>query len=212
MTRLNQKGKRAVKDIPIFLDARLWSELESLVSSCQWPYKTNVEEFHQRDKALICLLILSGLRVSELLKLKRLQFRIYENKTELANVKTLKNGLPRDRIILPHEGKLAPFTRTFEEWLLKVPSPECYVFPRGSAEGFHWDRPLGRKRVFWIIKTSTNRFPHWFRSVCETVYGRIIFRNNAWKLKEFMGLKRLDSTTPYVRGSWEEDENRIYQL
>ena len=65
---------------------------------------------------------------------------------------------------------------------------------------------------FWIIKTMTDRFPHWFRSVCETIYGRLIFNSDAWKLKEFMGLRRLDSTTPYVQGSWEEDEEKIFKL
>ena len=99
--------------------------------------------------------------------------------------------------------------------MLNVPSDECYVFPKGvglKAGSFLWDKPLSTKRAFWIIKTGTGKFPHWFRAICETVYGRLVFKSDAWKLKEFMGLRRLDSTTPYVKGSWEENEAQIYKL
>jgi len=110
------------------------------------------------------------------------------------------------------KGNFAPFTRKFSEWLQKIPNENCFIFPSGGIHGFNWKSKLSRQRAHWIIKTATQRFPHWFRGVCETVYGRLIFQNDAWKLKEFMGLKNLDSTTPYVGGSWEEDERRIFEL
>jgi len=206
------RPKRSVSDIPIFLDDRLWEELTILVNMKGWNYKTQRTLFHLRDRALICLLILTGLRISEALLLKKLQIRIYEDEIILANVRTVKSGLIRRKIILPKKGKLSRFTKIFEDWLLKVPSEKSYVFPRGTSCDFMWNRPLSRKRAFWIIRKTTGRFPHWFRAVCENIYGKLIFRNDAWKLKEFMGLKRLDSTTPYVRSSWEEDEDKIYNL
>ena len=210
--------KRKVTDIPIFLDERLWRDLENLVDKCKWPYKSNNEsDYQQRDQALVCLLILTGLRISELLKLRKLQFRIYKSRIELANVQTLKHGELRKKIILPKRGSLAYFTRKFENWLVTVPTEDSYVFPRGRYPAledlaFFWNKPLGRKRVYWIIHETTNRFPHWFRSVTETIYGRLVFRSDAWKLKEFMGLRRLDSTSAYVKGSWEEDIDRIYNI
>lgn len=204
--------KRSVQDIPIFLDRNLYKELKDIVESVLWDYKTNRETYQLRDQAFVCLLILSGLRISEALQLRKKQFRIYDDKIVLANVKTLKRGLIRQRITLPKKGNFAWFTNTVEKWLTVIPTEDSFMFPSGTVAGLRWNIPLSRKRPFWIIKTTVNKFPHWFRGVCETVYGRIVFKNNAWKLKDFMGLKRLDSTTPYVMGPWEEDEERIYDL
>jgi len=209
---LKKVKKRSVHDVPLFLDERLFEELRILVYRKGWDYKTDKEVYQLRDRALISILILTGLRISEALMLKRLQFRIYDNRIILVNVKTVKSGLIRRKITLPKEGKLAEFTGIVERWLRMVPKEEHYVFPSGCAYGPRWDTPLSRGRAFWIIKKQTGRFPHWFRSVCETIYGRLIFNNDAWKLKEFMGLKKLDSTSPYVRGSWEEDEHKIFEL
>jgi len=209
---LGRGKKRSVQDVPIFLDERFFEELRETVESVNWGYKTNQDLYRLRDRAIVCLLILSGLRVSEAVQLKKLQFRVYKKKIILANVKTLKKGLVRHKIILPKRGRLAWFTQVFEDWLRFVPSDDSYVFPSGNQFGFNWGKPLSRKRVFWIVKTTTHKFPHWFRGVCETIYGRLVFKSDAWKLKEFMGLKRLDSTTPYVKGSWEEDEKEIYKI
>lgn len=207
--------KRKVSDVPIFLDDRLWDELHTIINLSGWNYKTNIRLFKLRDRALICLLILTGLRISEALRLRKLQFRVYDKEIVLANAQTVKRGLMRTRIVLPKSGSLAAFTLVFEEWLNVVPYDESYIFPKGTslrAGSFLWDKHLSTKRAFWIIKTTTGKFPQWFRGVCETVYGRLIFKSDAWKLKEFMGLKRLDSTTPYVKGTWEEDEHRIYEI
>lgn len=206
--------KRSVSDIPIFLEG-IWEDLEEILNVDGWPYQTNTVLFQLRDRALICLLILTGLRISEVLRLKKLQFRSYKRKILLANVQTAKHGLLRDKIVLPKQGKLSMFTLVFEEWLNTIPNKESYVFPKGTAlrtGSFLWDKPLSTKRAFWIIKTTTGKFPHWFRAVCETIYGRLVFKSDAWKLKEFMGLKRLDSTSPYVKGTWEDNLENIYKL
>lgn len=207
------KSKRAVADIPIFLDDQFFSQLQLIVESIKWPYKTMPRTYWTRDHALASTLILTGLRVSEALALHRSQLRDYPNRILLVNVHTLKHGLTRQKIVCPKTGRLAPFTHYLEKWLLEVPEDEdACLFPRGSPQGFQWHRPLSRYRAFWIIKTSVNRFPHWFRSVTETIYGRLVFKSDAWKLKDFMGLRRLDSTTPYVKGSWEDNEADIYTL
>lgn len=208
-----KKSKRAVKDIPIFLDQHMFfHNLEKLLKSIQWPYKENKEKLQCRDQALASLLILSGLRVSEALALKRIQFSDEEDRIILANVTTLKHGKLRAKIILPKEGRLSPFTRMFEQWLSQVPSEDDYVFP--SARGFqgeiNWKSSLHRQRAHNIFFKTIKRFPHWFRSVCETIYGKQVFKSDAWKLKDFMGLINLDSTSPYVQSSWEENTDRIF--
>ena len=45
--------KRKVSDVPIFLDNRLWDELNTIINVAGWPYKTNVALFKLRDRALI---------------------------------------------------------------------------------------------------------------------------------------------------------------
>ena len=138
-------NKRKVSDIPVFLDDRLYTDLEETVQKVNWDYKTNPEQFHIRDQALVFLLILTGLRCSEALRLRKLQFREYRNYILLMNVETLKHGNKRQKIILPKEGRLAPFTQIFKTWLDLVPKPECYLFPRGTPYGFFWDKKLKYK-------------------------------------------------------------------
>ena len=211
----NTHTKRKVSDIPIFLDKELYSRLENLVNTNGYDYKKNIGDFKLRDTALQCLLILSGLRISEALQLKKIQFKRYADRIVLANVKTLKNGKMRTRITLPlsDESSLSVFSFVVAAWLDRIPEDKSYVFPGATGfGGFHWNQPLSRFRAHRIIKLANDHFPHWYRSVCETIYGRLVFHNDAWKLKEFMGLKRLDSTTPYVKGTWEEDEDRIFQI
>lgn len=210
-----EHGKRKTKDIPIFLDESLYRNLEELIQSVEWPYKSeHREQLVSRDKALVALLILSGLRVSEALKLKRKQFRIYQEQILLVNVETVKHGHTRAEIILPKRGNLARFTTIFEQWLRQIPetNEENFIFPAASSASIIFEKPLSRYRVHNIIKTLTGKFPHWFRAVCENIYGKKVFRNNAYKLKDFMGLVNLESTTPYIQAAWEEDKDKIFKL
>lgn len=216
--------KRATKDIPIFLDRNFIAELEDVILRIEWPYKGNILQLQQRDQGFTALLSLTGLRVSEAVKLKRSQFRIYTDRIELANAETLKHGLLRKRIYLPKSprARLSRLTRIFEKWLVQVWNPDRehdkgevkdkYVFP--SAKGFEsqidWSKHVDRTRMHQIIFKTTGKFPHWFRAVCETWYGREVFDNNPWKLKSFMGLKRLDSTSDYVQAEWEDDKDKIF--
>jgi integrase len=209
-----EHDKRATKEEPIFVDDALFVDLVKMIKSIEWPYKSKYrDELHTRDQALVSLLILTGLRITEALRLLRKQFRIYDDHVLLMNVDTVKHGLLRKKIILPKLGRLAPFTEIFEAWLKQVQEPESYVFPSANCDGtFNFKHHLTRYRAHTIIKKTCGKFPHWLRAVAENIYGRIVFRNNSYKLKDFMGLINLESTSPYVQAAWEEDENRIYQL
>ena len=117
----------------------------------------------------------------------------------MKNVNTEKHGKMRGEIILPKKGNLARFTLIFEEWLAQVPSEDSFVFPSGNSNGLNFLRPQTRSRSHRIIKSTTGKFPHWFRAVAENIYGRLVFGNNPYKLKDFMGLVNLESTTPYIQ-------------
>lgn len=209
-----EHDRRATKAEPIFVDANLYSDLEKMIKSIEWPYKSKYrDELHARDQALVSLLILTGLRITEALRLLRKQFKIYPEHILLENVQTLKHNNARNRIIFPRSGNLARFTDIFEVWLKQVQEPENYVFPSATCDGeFLFSHPLTRYRAHTIIKKSCGKFPHWFRAIAENIYGRKVFRNNVYKLKDFMGYQNLESTSPYVQATWEEDEKRIYQL
>lgn len=210
-----EHDKRATKDLPIFLDNKFYENLENIIDSLEWDYKSTFrDKFLLRDKALVALLILTGCRISEALRLKRKQFRIYESHILLVNVETVKHGKLRKEIILPKHGSLAVFTAIFETWLKEIPEQqeESYVFPTGTAQGLHYNQSLTRYRANRIIKKTTGKFPHWFRAVCENLYGKKVFNNNAYKLKDFMGLVNLASTDAYVQADWTEDKEKVFKL
>ena len=215
-----EHDKRKVKDEPIFLDDRLLKELEVMIQKVMWPYKNNTELLQLRDKAMVAFFILTGIRNSEKNQLTRKMFRVYEDRILVVNIQPLKHGILRDEIILPKIGGLAPFTLIFEEWLNQIPLVDesdkpinCVIFPTATPSGsFAWNQPLGRQRFHWIIKSTTGLFAHWLRGVCESVYGKIIFKNDAWALKDFMGLVNLDSTSPYVSGQWKTYEKEVLKV
>ena len=204
------KIKRAVSDEPIYLTKDFFNQLYLQFVSRHYPYKV-LTEFKDRDIAICSTLVLSGVRASEL-KLKKKQFVNLEDRILLLNVKTEKHGDMRPQTVFPKSGILKEFTLTVADWLEQVPENDSYVFPSGTAFGVCWGQPLGRRRVFEIIKLKTGNFPHWLRGVHETYYGEVVFKGNAWKLARHMGLKRLDSTTPYVQSSYTEDiEERLFK-
>jgi integrase len=101
------------------------------------PYKKHFELW-SRDKALISLLLLSGLRINEALQLRLRQFDFGDKHfIIIKDVATSKRSLPRDEILLSLEGKLSPFTSIIKDWLVKIPNPESYVIPSASMFGIH---------------------------------------------------------------------------
>ncbi|UCF45343.1 MAG: site-specific integrase, partial [Candidatus Bathyarchaeota archaeon] len=159
----------------------------------QWPYKSGHKDtFITRDRALVSFLIATGLRISEALAVKIDQFRDYQKKLVLFNVPTLKNGRVRKEIRITKKGSMERITRFFVNWhtLLEQNNRVSYVFPSGCVNGLVYKNHLSSSRAHWIIKTTTDLFPHWFRAVCETYMVKEIFDNDAYKLCGYIGLKR----------------------
>jgi integrase len=204
-TQITHK-KRGVKKIRKLLTL---IEVYDLLEKNRISYKKHFELW-ERDKALIALLLLSGLRINEALRLKLKQFDFTDGHfIIIKDVQTSKKGLPREEIPLPLEGKLSPFTTILKEWLVKLPSSESYVIPSASMFGIHWNKPLSRQRSHYIVKQLTGFFPHYYRSLCESHYGRI-FKTN-WALKDFMGLTDLRSTEPYVKTDWRDYQQKMIE-
>lgn len=212
MLKRTKHDKRATSEEPIFVDDQLYTELAKLIDKLAWGYSEKNKTLLQlRDKALFALLIVAGTRASEAVKLKKKQFRTYPNRIEIAQVETEKHGLTRKRVIMPLEGNLGPITRVFQEWFVTLPDePEAYIFPRASPDKIIYSKHIGRVRVYQIVSQS-GMFPHWARAVCANIWATV-FGKDAWKLKNYMGWKRLESSSPYIQSNWEEDENKIYKV
>lgn len=210
-----RKTKRAVKDEPIFLNKNFFDKLLAKVNQMDWGYKKNREQLILRDKALVSLYILIGIRNREKEQLTKKLFSVNLKRKciEVAPIQPMKHGQQRSDIILPLTGDLAPFTQIFLEWYNQIPTEESKVFPSANLQGkINWQITLSRYRTWKIIKDTTGLFPHYFRGVCETFMGKIVFKNDAWKLKEYMGLTNLNSTTSYVSGTWTENTKRLQTL
>lgn len=180
-------------------------ELATCLEKNELPYKNG--KLHLRDKAIVCLGVLSGLRVSEM-KISKGQFDFTDKKfLIIRDVSTLKRGVVREEIPCPRKGKLAPFTNILEEWLATLPTDDSQVIPSASGLGIFWNKPLSRQRIHVIVKALTGQYPHYLRMLAETHYGKI-FRTN-WALRDFMGLTDLRSTEPYVKTDWHDYADRM---
>jgi integrase len=208
--------KRKVKDVPIYpRDPDFIRKQVEEINRVEWPYKrADVRDLLvARDKALVSLLVLIGVRISEALGLQRKWFTVEPDRISIGDIHTEKHGNVREGLWLPKTGRLAPITALFEAWLNQVPQdPEAYVFPTAKPFGnINWHAPMERGRAHWIIKTTINKFPHWFRGVTETYYGKVVFRNDPFKLKDFMGVRRIQSVYPYIGEPWRQDLENFSQ-
>jgi hypothetical protein len=105
---------------------------------------------------------------------------------------------------LPLAGPREPITRFFLDWLEEIDrqtegDKESYIFPSAYPFGnIDWHIPLRRQRAHQIIKRTTGKMPHYFRGVCESYAGKILFENDPYQLRDFMGIKSVESVVPYV--------------
>ena len=212
--------KRATSAIPIIAYEKgdiepLVKELMGIIEATNWDYKSEFRDlFRMRDKALVSLLLLSGLRISEALELKFSQVREQPRSFLLLSVVTKKRGYVREKIVMPKDGSLGRICVYFEKWFrfLSEQNKTEWLFPSGCAFGLVYSNNLPTCRAHQIMKKTTGYFPHWCRAVYENIYGHIVFGNNPFKLKKCMGVKRIESVVPYVQADYEKDLPKIYLL
>jgi integrase len=162
-------SRRTTKRIPDYPDPT--KLLRMLQENQGWDYSPlrvmpgELEIFRIRDRALVTLLYLGMLRVTEALQLRRSQFEIKEGMVSIHNVQLVKRKVTnpewRELINLPLHGPRAPFTGFVIEHLKTVSDPEAFVF-----SGYN-GRHLGRRRAHQIVTTLTGQFSHAFRAFGE---------------------------------------------
>jgi integrase len=205
------KPKRAVKYEVINLNKLFFEKILYQLKTNSLEYKLYPDRLPLRDSAAVATLTLTGLRASELVLLKKKQIVNHGDLIRIHKVKTLKGGLMRDQIPLPTRGILSKFTKIITTWISFVPNDEYYIFPRAHSFGINFRTHLKRYRIYQIVYALTGKYPHYFRSVCATLYGKYILKD-AWMLKQFMGWSNLNSSSPYVKSAWERKEKLINEI
>ena len=176
-----------------------------MIQSKTWPYKTNMEFYKCRDRALISLLFLTCGRISEVLSLTKNQF-VFDEDPDFIIVKNMivvkrkkkakrKRRSIRDEVPLPRAGPLAPFTRFVNEYLERLSNPEANLFK------------FGRHRAWQIVHYITGKWCHYFRSQGESWYGKIF--SNIFALKDFVGVVDTSTLSDYVKTDWKEYRDRM---
>lgn len=184
---LADKGKRVEPEqILKWLEAR------------HWRYSWNREWYELRDKALISLLYLTCGRISEVLRLRREQFKDQRNFLIVKEYQVVKNTVNpiRDDWALPKQGRLAPFTAIILKHLEKLPEKRSRLFN------------IGRARAWQITKKITGKWCHWFRAMGEAYYMRNVFKDPV-KCASALRLRRSDTLIEYVPYEWQDYEKQL---
>lgn len=139
--------------------------IDALNNSKGWEYRVNGVKYACRDRALIALVYLGALRISEALKARVNQFKIYPDYVAFSEIelsKSVVKGKPRNDLYrsarLPLSGERRELTLMVLQWLEHLDDKP------DNAKLFN----IGRKRAHQIF---TAYFPdstcHWFRAYGE---------------------------------------------
>lgn len=155
------KDRKTLKAIPYYPTPKEIRDL--LMESKGWPYKRNVEHYLKRDRALVAISYLGGLRISEALRLKKSQFVKRKDYVLVRSIKLSKSkvkGKPR-RVEyrdarLPLTGERADLTKLVLDYLETLNSRDAKLFP------------FDKTRAWQIVTSLLPDFTcHWLRAFCE---------------------------------------------
>lgn len=180
------------------------AQIYELITAKTWPYKTELEFYHSRDRALMALLYLTAGRITEVLSLRKKQFQldldpdflIITNMIVVKRKKKARKGLPiRDEVPLAKRGPLLRFTQFVLNYMDMIKNPEDKLFR------------FGRSRAWQIVNYVTGKWCHFFRSQSESYYGKIF--SNIFALKDFVMVTDAKTLSQYVKTDWREYRDRL---
>ena len=159
--KLGGKDRKTLKAIPYYPTPKEIYDL--LVQSKGWPYKRDAESYLKRDRALVAIVYLGGLRISEALRLRKNQFVRRKGYVLVRAIKLSKSrvkGKPR-RVEyrdarLPLTGERADLTRLVLDYVETLKSNEAKLFGFDNA------------RAWQVVTSLLPDFTcHWLRAFCE---------------------------------------------
>jgi len=187
--------KRTLKDIDEWLVA---GDVYQLITESHWPYKTNVDFYVKRDKALMSIDFVGAFRNNEPLKhLRKTNFVDAGNWLILEGGRISKRSkkviakygsrvTTREQIRFPKfQHPLQPFTDSVLAYL-ELLDVDQVLFR------------FGERRHHQIVYTSTGKWVHWLRAMGENWYGHNVFRNDPVSLAKFIGVVNVQSVMPYT--------------
>lgn len=160
-------------------------ELANLIERTTLPSSKKI-----RDRALLSTLAIYGMRVSELVTIKKQDFKIEPKGKDIIirlNVRTLKKRKSEVRTIPASYKIYRPLFNFILKHLDTVKDEQAPAFGVTS-----------RKTVFLIVKATfgDRYFPHWFRHFSASLYGRAGYP--APHFKKRFGWAQIGSAEPYL--------------
>lgn len=152
--------RRTLKFIQYYPDPK--EIYDRIVSSEGWDYKTDMEFYRRRDRALAALTYLLGCRISEVLRLRKNQFTAEKDRVVIKGIELSKRkyrGRPRreqyrEEAWLPLKGERACLTELVLDYLSSL-GENVKLFE------------FGRVRAWQIISNMLGFPCHWLRAFCE---------------------------------------------
>lgn len=192
----------------INIDSRLRPrEIYELITSKQLDYKSEIDFYHARDRALLSLLYLTAGRITEVLRLNKRQFDFESDKDfiiirDMAVVKRrketkIKYGVPLREVPLALKGHLSHFTKLVTDYLRLI-EDNSMLFPSNKKCNVH----LSRQRAWQIVNGITGKWCHYFRSQSESHYGRLF--KDVIALANFVRVVNVQTLSEYVKTSWQD--------
>ena len=146
-------------------------ELYNQIIQYQGSYKSNLNFYIKRDRALASIFYIAQLRKSEAHRITKSQFEydpfrivaVELSKSEKHSKKTgetiLRKDAFRKEILIPLNGKLGVFGKLIQEYLDLIKQPDKRLFPFSDKAG----------RDNQILKEMLGLPPHWERAFGENM-------------------------------------------
>ncbi len=165
------RARRTLEDIEEYYPPE--AILEALEGKTGWSYKVNGDLYSLRDRALVCVLYLCALRVSEALRLRKVQFRIEEEKQRVRVIGILLSKRKEYSRVKFREAWLPLASGSLQTPRQKMTRMVLEYINHIDAN----DRlfPFGRSRALQIVHSISPKFwCHLFRALGEN------FLYDAW--------------------------------
>ena len=198
------RKKRTLKDIQYFYRPE---QIYELITRKTWPYKTDVDYYTKRDRALMALLFLLACRVNEVLRLRKMQFD-FESDPDFIIIRSFYVSKRKEKTIKKYgpkfidvpipkreEARLYPFTKLVLDYLPLVGAKDDKLFK------------MGTRRARQIVTYVTGMWPHWFRSMALSFYVNTL--RNVMVVSEMLGVEDIKTLKWYWRGAWEDYRQQL---